>query len=155
MAARMRPNLDSTQGVCSGFVLIYEHQAESKGRFEMTGPMEIPDFLYEIPEDATPFEKLYMRAQVVIQAAFHAFGDRDYLPDKATLSAHELLEVLAMSSAMLLTLDPSAKTKRDVRLKAEGLGHDIQKMALAIKETGDTNIQRMMDALRMTSSATN
>ena len=38
---------------------------------------EIPDISTYIPEDADDYTKQFMRAQMVMQAAFHAFGDRE------------------------------------------------------------------------------
>jgi hypothetical protein len=39
-------------------------------------PTQIPDFLYDIPEDAPEAIKLHLRAQRVIQAAFTLSGTR-------------------------------------------------------------------------------
>jgi predicted helicase len=46
---------------------------------------EIPDISTFIPEDADPYTKQYMRAQMVMQAAFHAFGDRHAGTNVATI----------------------------------------------------------------------
>lgn len=59
----------------------------------MTDEIRIGDrpVFTEVPEDATPGEAVYMRAQTVIRAAFFAFGDRETRPGTSTLSGAERL----------------------------------------------------------------
>jgi hypothetical protein len=117
--------------------------------------MEIPDFVFEIPDDAAPEVKLYMRAQVVIQAAFHAFGDREYLPRAATLTTDDLKDVLAFALAMLVAADASAKTNRDIRTNTDTIARYMRQMATSMREGGDDNPKRLLEVLGMLSTPVN
>jgi hypothetical protein len=112
-------------------------------------PMELPGFSYTIPEDADPATKEYMRAQVVIQAAFHAFGDRNLKPGTATLPIVGVREVLAAAMGMMLALDSSLKTPRDVRIEAERLTKFVRTYADAIRSSPEASAS-ILDALNMT-----
>ena len=43
-----------------------------------------------------------MRAQIVIQSAFHAFGDRTAKPGTATLATNDLINTIGFALGMLL-----------------------------------------------------
>lgn len=115
----------------------------------------IPEFLFHIPDDATPDEKRYMRAQMVIQAAFHSFGDREILPGTATLERQELERTLATALAMLLAVDGQLKTPRDLRAAAEDHAKYIRQYAGILQSGGDRIAERLLDELRLKASSTN
>jgi hypothetical protein len=118
--------------------------------------MEVPDDLYTgIPEDADEPTKLYMRAQMVIQSAFYALGDREVSPGEATLGYRELEEILGMALAMLVAGNDSLKTKRDVRLDVERIGKLVRAYAEILKEGQDTQAIEILDMLRLRQSSTN
>jgi hypothetical protein len=111
--------------------------------------MEIPEFLHSIPEDADDATKLFMRAQAVINAVFHSFGDPTLKPGTMTLPTADLEEVLSAALAMLISTDANLKTKRDIRLAAENHGKFIRLFVEAMRERGDDTPKRLLDALNM------
>jgi hypothetical protein len=115
----------------------------------MPGDMEIPEFLHAIPEDADEATKLFMRAQAVINAVFHSFGDPDLKPGTYTLPTADLEEVISAALAMLISTDANLKTKRDVRLAVEDHCKFIRSFVDAMRERGDDTPSRLLDALNM------
>lgn len=119
----------------------------------MTEAIEVPELLLQgIPEGASPEQKLYLQAQLVIQSAFYTFGDREHLPDTATLDRQDLTEVLALAMAMLVAADPKLKTNRDIRLQAEEVGKCVRENALALRARGDDIAERLLQAMGIWSS---
>ncbi len=116
----------------------------------MSKPKPIPEALYNIPDDATPEEKLYMRAQMVIQAAFYAFGDPDERPGAVSLGTDELIEVLNFATAMLLSTDESLRTRQAIRKATQEIERRLRVGVEVLQ--GDSTTQEMLDYLGMTSS---
>ena len=122
----------------------------------MADEMEVPMELYSsIPDDADPYTKLYMRAQVVIQGAFYSLGDRKILPGDATLGRQELEEILMAALAMLVSADSELKTKRDIRLRADEHARYIRQFAEGLRDTNDDQIIDMLKFLHLRSSMPN
>ena len=116
----------------------------------MSSRKPIPKALYSIPEDATPEEKLYMRAQMVIQAAFYAFGDPDERPGTVSLGTDELIQVLNFATAMLLSTDDSLRTRQAIRKATQEIERRIRVGVEVLQ--GDSTTQEMLDNLGMSSS---
>jgi hypothetical protein len=112
-------------------------------------PTQIPDFLYDIPEDAPEAIKLHLRAQRVIQAAFYAFGDPEERKGSLTLGRDELLEVINFAAAML-TSARSELTRQDLRKETERQEKFVRLAAEAMRE--DTTPRRLLDALGISAS---
>ncbi|RYE64567.1 MAG: hypothetical protein EOO83_00935 [Oxalobacteraceae bacterium] len=122
----------------------------------MADDMEVPMGLYtSIPENADPYTKLYMRAQVVIQGAFYSLGDRDVSPGEATLERQELEEVLMAALAMLVSADSELKTKRDIRLRADEHAKYIRQFAEGLRDGNDDQIVDMLKLLHLRASTPN
>lgn len=122
----------------------------------MDDAMAVPEFVYGgIPEDATPEEALYLRAQIVIQAAFYALGDREHLPGTATLDRDELTDVLGCALAMMVAADKRAKNSRDIRLVSEATAKSVQRYAIALREAGDDVVNQLLAAMGVWSSPVN
>lgn len=122
----------------------------------MAGDNEVPSELFEgIPEDADPMTKLYMRAQTVIQAAFYSLGDREISPGEITMENAELETILATALAILIAADPSAKSKRDLRLQIEAHAKHMIGFAAALKHANDTQVFDVLDILRLRRSKPN
>jgi hypothetical protein len=114
----------------------------------MAEGIEVPDLLFQdIPVDATPKQKLYMRAQLVLQSAFYTFGSREHLPDTATLDRQDLVEVLGAAISMLVAADPQLKTNRDLRLQAEAVGKFIKEGTLAMRAQDDNIAELLLEAM--------
>lgn len=96
----------------------------------------IPEISAFIPEDADERTKEYMRAQMVIQAAFAAFGDRATKPGTATLPTHEVRDVLCVALAMMVAIDNSLKTPRDVRLELDRHAKFIRQYTKILNDAG-------------------
>ena len=115
--------------------------------------MEVPEVVLQgIPEDASPEEKLYLRAQMVIQSAFYTFGDRENLADAATIDPDELAEVLTIAIAMLMAADPKLKTSSDIEYQADVVGTCVRGTALAMRAMGDNSADLILKAIGLQSS---
>jgi hypothetical protein len=122
----------------------------------MTDDLEVPTELFaSIPDDADEATKLYLRAQVMIQAAFHSMGDRDVAPGETTVRYDELEQVLSAALAMLVAADSTLTTRRDVRLRLEEHGKYMRGFAEALKDSDDRNAIDILDTLRIRKSSVN
>ena len=121
----------------------------------MAEDIEIPDWASSIPDDADEHTKLYMRAQIVIQSAFHAFGDRTAKPGTATLATNDLINTIGFALGMLLATKGSLKTQSEIVGEAESLAIYVAASAKIFRDTNDTNPQALLDALGMTISSVN
>jgi hypothetical protein len=117
----------------------------------VSDPKPVPEALFSIPEDADETTKLHMRAQMVIQAAFYAFGDPDARPGTATLGTKELLEVLSMSMALLLAANEGVRTPSDVRKATEHYEKIIRAHVLDWRD--DATASQMLAMLGISTSA--
>jgi hypothetical protein len=118
---------------------------------EPTGT-EIPDISAHIPEDADDYTKQFMRAQMVMQAAFHAFGDRAAGSSVATIPLNEVVEVLCVALAMTTAINPGMKTSRDVRLELEEQAKFVKRYVAELREGHPENLEIVAAALSMTFS---
>lgn len=114
---------------------------------------EIPDISSFIPEDADDYTKQFMRAQMVMQAAFHAFGDREAGSNVATIPISEVVEVLCVALAMTTAINPGMKTTRDVRLELEEQAKFVKRYVAALREGDPENLKIVAAALSMTFSS--
>lgn len=105
-------------------------------------PLEVPDFLHAIPQDEDPDVQEFMRAQALIQAAFHTYGD----PAKgaAVVSRDDLYSVLGVALALLASTDPRADTPRDLRLLVEAQAKVIIGYAKGLRESGDMTAETIL-----------
>lgn len=118
-------------------------------------PMEVPDFFYGIPDDADEQTKLYMRASLIIQGAFHTFGDAELKPGTRTIGRSDLESAIALALAMLMTTDDQIKTKQQVRKQADVIAKYIADMTNAIRENGDSGPSALLAALNLSVSRPN
>lgn len=82
--------------------------------------------------------QLYMRAQIVIQAAFFAFGDREAKTGVATLKIEDLINTLGFATGALLAAKETLATEGEIVGEAENIGNYIAACAQLFRETGDT-----------------
>ncbi|QGN54069.1 hypothetical protein [Novosphingobium sp. Gsoil 351] len=115
----------------------------------MSKGIEVPEFVFDIPADAPPEQQLYMRAQIIVQSAFHTFGDREAVPAAATLDRAELTKAVAMALAMLLVSNRALKTRRDLRLESEKWAKYVAGLANAMHDGGDDPASKIFQALGM------
>lgn len=113
----------------------------------MSDPKPVPEALFSIPDDASPEDKLHLRAQMVIQAAFYVFGDPDERPGTMSLGTGELLEVLNFATAMLLASSQGLRTRSDIRKVTEAQEKYIRSAAEALQ--GDNTVPQMLAMLGM------
>ena len=119
----------------------------------MSDPKAVPQALFAIPDVAPPRVRLRMRVQMVIQAAFYAFGYPDARPGTQTLNAEDFLKVLNMATAMLLSADRGLRTRQAVRQASEDQAKRVRALTEALQ--GDTTVEQMLAMLGMTRSAPN
>ena len=119
----------------------------------MSDPRPVPEAPFSIPDHAPPEVKLHMRAQMIIQTAFYAFGNPETRPGMQTLNADDFLEVLNMAMAMVLSTDKSLKTPQAVRLAAADQAKRIREFMAPLQ--GDATVEQMLATLGMTRSASN
>lgn len=119
----------------------------------MSDPKPVPEKLYRIPHDAPEEDKLHLRAQMVIQCAFYAFGDPDERPGTMTLGKVEMIEVLNMATAMLLSTDDKLRTRSAIRAATEACEKQTRNMVEALE--GDHTPQQLLSMLGMATSYPN
>lgn len=113
---------------------------------------EIPDISTFIPADADPYTKQYMRAQMVMQSAFHAFGDRQAGTNVATIPVAEVIDVLCVALAMTTAINPGVQTPRDVREELDAQAKFTKRQVLALRNGGEEHLKALADTLSMTFS---
>ena len=101
----------------------------------MSDQMKVPEGVFQaIPEDATPEDRRYMLATVIIQAVFHACGGRDEKPGSATLGSREMLEAMAVAQGMMLAMSVKpGTTPRDLRLLGKEIGKEVAETAADLR----------------------
>ncbi|MBU2286357.1 MAG: hypothetical protein KKE77_13915 [Alphaproteobacteria bacterium] len=97
--------------------------------------MKVPEDVFQtVPEDATPEDRRYMLATVIIQAVFHACSGRDEKPGSATLGTREMLVSMAAAQAMMLAMSVKPDTTpRDPRLLAKDIGKEVAETAADLR----------------------
>lgn len=115
--------------------------------------LEIPEFLHGIPDDAPPATKDFMRAQALIQAAFHTYGDPRV--ERVSVGRDELYRVLGMALSILLATDKQLITPRDLRLGCDETGKDIADFARALREAGTKDIEGLLQIIGIDDSYVN
>jgi hypothetical protein len=113
---------------------------------------EIPDISTYIPADADPDTKQFMRAQMVMQAAFHAFGNRQAGTNVATIPIAEVIDVMCVALAMTTAINPGVQTPRDVREELDAQAKFTKRHVLALRNGGEETLKAIADALSMTFS---
>ena len=116
-------------------------------------PTEVPDFVYDIPDDASEIVKLHLRAQRVIQAAFYAFGDPDERPGSLSIGANDLLEVVTYAAGTLIAASGHYKTRRDIREATEHQAKLMRGVAEALQN--DTSGPQLFAHLGIVTSKLN
>jgi hypothetical protein len=116
-------------------------------------PTEVPEFLYDIPEDAPDEVKLHLRAQRLVQAAFYAFGDPNERPGSLSVGAAELLEVLNFATAMLTAASRATATRQDIRRETERQERFVRLAAETLRS--DNTIPQLLASLGISASQPN
>ncbi len=137
------------------FRSVLELHLPSRRKAEFMKDMEVPEFVHSIPDDADEATKRYMRAQAVIGAAFHSFGDQAGGSGTATLCTRELERVLATALGMLISIDPQVNTRTKVRSAVDHHARYVRSFVDAMHRMGDTTPQTILDALHLQRATVN
>lgn len=89
---------------------------------------------------------------MVMQTAFHAFGDRQAGTNIATIPIAEVIDVMCVALAMTTAINPGVQTPRDVREELDAQAKFTKRHVLALRSGGAENLKAIADALSMTFS---
>lgn len=115
-----------------------------------------PDELFRIPENVDPAQRIYVAAQIAIQAVILASGSRFADEPVTAMNLAEVRESLLVALAMVhSTAAGGLTTPRDIRLRGEAIGKEIADMIKDLKSGGDTTADQIFEAMGITFESTN
>lgn len=114
-----------------------------------------PDELFQIPENLDPAQRIYVAAQIAIQAIILASGSRLADEPVTAMSLAEIRDSLLVALAMVHSSSAGGlTTPRDIRLQGEAIGKEIADMIKNLKAGGDTTADQIFEAMGITFEAT-